>query len=150
VVERHLTISQHLLRSILEHCLEERPNEACGILTGFEGRVLNAYATDSARRSPVYYEVDPEQQEQVLSQMTERGEQLVGIYHSHPTAAAEPSHNDIRLAIHWPEAFRVIISLAAPTKVRAFLIKSGSAQEVVIDTPADPIGQWNDLRHPPK
>jgi proteasome lid subunit RPN8/RPN11 len=145
-VERHLTISQFLLRSILEHCLEERPNEACGILTGREGRVLNAYATDSARRSPIYYEIDAEQQEQVLSQMALRGEQLVGIYHSHPTAAAEPSHIDIRLAIHWPEAFRVIISLAAPTKIRAFLIQEGSVIEVALDTPSDLIGQWNDLR----
>lgn len=149
MVERHLTISQQLLRSILEHCLEERPNEACGILTGREGRVLNAYATDNARRSPVYFEVDAEQQEQVISQMAMRGEQLVGIYHSHPTATAEPSHNDIRFAVHWPEAFRVIISLAAPTKVRAFLIKAGSAHEVPVDTPADLIGQWNDLRQAP-
>ncbi|HWI66473.1 MAG TPA: M67 family metallopeptidase, partial [Symbiobacteriaceae bacterium] len=122
---RPLVIGQHLIQRILEHCLEEKPFEACGILTGKDGRVLHAYATDNIRRSPIYYEVDPEQQEYVLRRMEEQGEELVAIYHSHPTAAAVPSANDIRLAVYYPDAVRVIVSLAGPAVVKAFLIQNG-------------------------
>ncbi|MFZ5816281.1 MAG: Mov34/MPN/PAD-1 family protein, partial [Bacillota bacterium] len=127
-----LVIGQQLLQRILEHCLEEKPYEACGILTGRAGRVLHAYATDNAKRSPVFYEVDVEHQEQVLREIVARGEELVGIYHSHPTAPAMPSLNDVNQAVHYPEAVRVIISLAGPTDIRAFLIRNGKVHDVII------------------
>lgn len=146
MTERRLMIGQHLLQRILEHCLEEKPYEACGILTGRAGRVLCAYATDNIKRSPVLYEVEPEQQENVLREMAERGEELVGIYHSHPTAPAQPSLNDVNLAVHYPDAFRVIISLAGPTDVRAFLIQEGKVRDVMIAILTDVGGQFHDLR----
>lgn len=143
---RRLVVPQPLLQRILEHCLEEKPFEACGILTGRGDRVTHAYATENLRRSPVFYEVDPAQQRQVLEETAARGEDLVGIYHSHPTTAAEPSVNDIRLAVHWPEAVRVIISLAGPTSIRAFLIRRGDVETVAIVTPGEASGHWHDLR----
>jgi len=148
--QRRLTISNQLLRHILEHCLEEKPLEACGILTGKEDVVLHAYATENARQSPVFYEVEPVHQATVLQEMEERGEKLLAIYHSHPTTAAEPSGNDIRLAVHWPEALRVIVSLAGAAVVRAFLIQSGKVQEVPIRTVPDGGGVWEDLRARPR
>jgi [CysO sulfur-carrier protein]-S-L-cysteine hydrolase len=146
VSSRRLIIGQHLIQRILEHCLEEKPCEACGILTGRNGRVLHAYATDNVKRSPVYYEVDPEQQQWVLTTMEEQGEELVAIYHSHPTAAAVPSANDIRLAVHYPEAVRVIVSLAGPAVVKAFLIQNGKVLNVELDSPHSAGGVFHDLR----
>lgn len=140
-----MVIGQNLLQHILEHCLEEKPYEACGILTGKDGRVLHAYATDNARHSPVFYEVERCQQEHVLRHMAACGEELVAIYHSHPTSPAEPSLNDIRMAVHYPEAIRLIISLAGPADVRAFVIRTGSAHPVTITSPRD-AGKWHDLR----
>jgi [CysO sulfur-carrier protein]-S-L-cysteine hydrolase len=145
---REMTIGQHLLQHILEHCMEEKPYEACGILTGTEGRVLHAYATDNARRSPVWYEVDREQQEHVLRAAAEKGEELVAIYHSHPTSPAEPSLNDIRMAVHYPEAIRMIVSLAGPADIRAFLIREGKVHPVSLASPKEAAGQWHDLRTP--
>jgi proteasome lid subunit RPN8/RPN11 len=144
--ERRLLIPQHLLQSILEHCLDEKPFEACGILTGRAGRVLHAYATDNSKRSPVYYEVEQAQQERVLHDMAERGEELVGIYHSHPTAPAEPSGSDIRLAVHYPDVVRVIISLSGPTSVKAYLIQDGVVWPVRLDSPHQTQGAWHDVR----
>jgi proteasome lid subunit RPN8/RPN11 len=146
VAPERLVIGQHLVQRILEHCHEEKPLEACGILTGRGGRVLHAYATDNIRRSPVFYEVDPGQQEFVLRTMAAAGEELVAIYHSHPTASAQPSANDIRLAVHYPDAIRVIVSLTGPADVRAFLIRSGKVQSVPLASPADAGGEWQDLR----
>jgi proteasome lid subunit RPN8/RPN11 len=146
VLPRRLIIGRRLLQRIVEHCLEEAPLEACGILTGRNGEVRHAYATENARRSPVFYEVDPAQQEAVLRAMEARGEELVGIYHSHPTTPAQPSANDIRMAVHYPEAVRVIISLAGPTDIRAFSIRDGVAHPVAIVHPREEMGQWHDLR----
>jgi proteasome lid subunit RPN8/RPN11 len=146
MTERRLIIGQHLLRRVLEHCLEEKPYEACGVLTGRAGKVFHAYATDNAKRSPVFYEVDAEQQERILREMEERGEELVAIYHSHPTAPAVPSLNDINQAVHFAEAFRVIISLAGPTDVRAFLIQNGKVCDVMTAIFADGGGEFHDLR----
>lgn len=146
MTERRLIIGQHLFQRVLEHCLEEKPYEACGILTGRAGKVLHAYATDNARRSPVFYEVDTEQKDRVLREMAERGEELVGIYHSHPTAPALPSLNDVNQAVHYPEAYRVIISLGGPTDVRAFLIQNGKVRDVMIAIFAHAGGEYHDLR----
>lgn len=141
-----LTISHGLLQRIREHCLEEKPVEACGILTGQGSLVLHAYATDNTRQSPIFYEVDPEQQERVLSEMEQRGDRLLAIYHSHPTGEPVPSANDIRLAVHYPEALRVIISLSGTTQIRAFRITHGRVQEVPILASPTASGTWHDLR----
>jgi [CysO sulfur-carrier protein]-S-L-cysteine hydrolase len=142
----HLRIEQQLLQRIREHCLEEKPVEACGILTGKAGHVLHAYATDNLSRSPVYYQVDPDQQGEILQLMEKRGEELVGIYHSHPTTEARPSRNDIQLAVHYPEAMRVIISLAGRIDMRAYVIQKGQVTEIPIQAEGSQIGEWHDLR----
>lgn len=144
--DRRLVIPQHLLQRVLEHCLEEKPYEACGILTGREGRVRHAYATDNSKRSPVFYEVDQAQQELVLRTMAERGEELVGIYHSHPTSPAVPSSTDIKMAVHYPEACRVIVSLVGPADIRAFQIQNGRVRGVKLVALAGERGEWHDLR----
>lgn len=141
-----LVISQFLLQKIREHCLEEKPMEACGILTGQGSRVLHAYATASARPSPVYYEVLPEHQEHVLREMEARGERLIAIYHSHPTAPAVPSATDIRLAVHYPEALRVIVSLVRGTDVRAYRIRDSRPKSVDIVALLHGEGEWHNLR----
>ncbi|HYG57265.1 MAG TPA: M67 family metallopeptidase [Symbiobacteriaceae bacterium] len=143
--EETLVISQNLLQKIREHCLDQKPNEACGILTGRGGRVLHAYATASARPSPVYYEVLPEHQERILREMDARGEELVAIYHSHPTAAAIPSATDIRLAVYYPEALRVIVSLVRGSEMRAYRIKDQKSIPVDIVALREAEGVWHNL-----
>lgn len=145
--KRRLVIGQHLRQRILEHCHEEKPNEACGIMTGRNGRVLHGYATDNAKQSPIFFEVDLTQQAVVLAEMQRRGEELLAIYHSHPKTEATPSRNDINMAVHYPDALRVIISLAGSrAEMRAYLIRGDKVHLVEIDYPSDGTGQWQDLR----
>jgi len=144
--ERRLTIGRRLLQRVLEHCMEEKPLEACGILAGLGDTVSAAYATDNSRHSPITFEIEPSQQEAAMERMAERGEELVGIYHSHPTAPAVPSVNDIQQAVHYPDAIRLIISLNGPAEMKAFLIKSGEVQEVPLDIVDTAGGEYHDLR----
>ncbi len=141
-----LVIGRRLLQQVLEHCLEEKPVEACGILAGKGGRVTCAYAADNARRSTVFYEVDPEQQEEALRRIAERGEELLGIYHSHPRAPAVPSKSDIAHAVHYPDAIRLIVSLDGPTEVGAFRIADGRVEEVPLQILEGLDGEFFDLR----
>lgn len=144
--EPQLLISQRLLRHVVEHCLEEKPFEACGILTGKANRVLTAWGTTNARRSTTAFEVESKQQEQALEGARRRGESLLAIYHSHPTATAYPSTSDIRMGIHWPEAARVILSLAGRVTPRAFLIEGSAVREIAFQVVDDGRGDWIDLR----
>jgi proteasome lid subunit RPN8/RPN11 len=134
---------------MVEHCKEEKPLEACGILSGAGNRVSRGYPMSNVQRSPVRYLMDPEEQYRVMGEIWAAKEELVAIYHSHPTARAYPSNTDISLA-YYPEAFYVIVSLRnTRPEVRAFRIVDGQVSEASITVLDDATGDWRDLRvHP--
>jgi proteasome lid subunit RPN8/RPN11 len=73
-------------------------------------------------RSRRAFEMDLRQMKDVFGRIGEKGEQLVGIYHSHPTAPPYPSRSDVEHA-NYPEAATVIVSLSgAKPEVRCFRI----------------------------
>lgn len=133
---------------MVEHCKEEKPLEACGILCGERNRVAGGYPMSNVQRSPVRYLMDPEEQYRVMGEIWAAKEELVAIYHSHPTARAYPSTTDVNLA-YYPEAFYLIVSLKdSRPEVRAFRIIDAHVKEVTI-TLVDGPGEWRDLRlHP--
>lgn len=106
-----LFASHRVWKEMLIHCLEERPYEACGLLSGRMGRVETIWRMVNVDRSPVSFYMDPEQIRTVFQAIQERGEQLAGVYHSHPTAPPIPSKEDIAYATY-PEAAYLIVSLA--------------------------------------
>ena len=116
---------------MIEHALKDAPNECCGVLLGRNAVVERAVAMTSDLPSPDAYFMNPEQQIEVFTDMAKRGEELLGIYHSHPKGPAEPSGADLQLAFH-PEVAYFIISLsdAAHPEVRAFSLLSGEFHEI--------------------
>ena len=107
---------------MVQHALRELPNECCGVLIGHHGQIERVVALRNAEPSPETYALDPEEQIALFTDMEKQGEQLLGIYHSHPQGPSEPSGMDLRLAFH-PDVLYVIISLAKPEQpeVRGFL-----------------------------
>ncbi len=65
--------------------------------------------------------------------MREAGEELLGIYHSHPSGENVPSARDIERA-YYPEAAYFILSPRgdAAQPARAFAIRDGRASELTI------------------
>jgi len=118
---------------MIAHALREAPNECCGLLLGRGGTVARVIAMKSDRPSPDAYYMNPEQQVEVFTGMAERGEELLGIYHSHPTSPAQPSAADLQLAFH-PDAAYFIISLAdaARPEVRAFRLRRDGFDELTV------------------
>jgi [CysO sulfur-carrier protein]-S-L-cysteine hydrolase len=114
IVLRRLHLDEMLL-----HAKEANPAECCGLIGGDEdGRTKSIYRLNNvAANVAVAYEAAPEELFAAQREMRQRGETLLGIYHSHPRSAdPSPSETDIRLA-YYPAATYVIIGLAGPQPV---------------------------------
>ena|ERR1043165_1817589 len=106
------------------HARSASPAECCGLVGGTVERAQSVYRLRNVAANPfVGYEAAPEELFAAQRNMRERGEQLLGIYHSHPRAAIPaPSETDVRLA-YYPSAIYFIISLGAENEtMRAFRI----------------------------
>jgi proteasome lid subunit RPN8/RPN11 len=80
------------------------------------------------------FDLDPAEQIETMRSMRACGEELFAIFHSHPTAPAEPSEYDIEQAAY-PEAIYLIVSLNTKgvLELRGFRIDSeGAMSEVCI------------------
>lgn len=144
--QRKLYIPEMLYRRMLNHCKEERPLEACGLLTGVGQHVVSAYAADNEYRSPVLYKVDDRQLLHVVEKAHSEKQEIVAIYHSHVRSAPIPSRTDIEQAT-WPEAYYIIVSLAHRLPlVRVWRIVDQQVTEAQIVVQRDASGQWHDLR----
>jgi proteasome lid subunit RPN8/RPN11 len=123
-------ISRALWDELVAHAREEAPNECCGYLRAREGAVEEVFRATNERRSPYGYELD-HRSLFAANQLDEDGYE-VGIYHSHPRSAAEPSQTDINLA-HYPHWTHLIVSLARDEPdVRAWRIADGRVYEETI------------------
>ena len=107
------------------HAREANPAECCGLIGGEDlARARSVYRLSNVAADPlVAYEAAPEELFAAQRLMRERGEQLLGIYHSHPRSLDPlPSETDVRLA-YYPSAVYFIIGLSTGcARLRAFRI----------------------------
>lgn len=97
---------------VLDHCRREVPHEACGLLAGRGNRVARAIPLPNVAPDPERaYLAEPESLYRALVEMEERGEEMIGIYHSHPAGPPAPSERDREQAF-WPGVAHLVISLA--------------------------------------
>ncbi len=109
----HLTLPESIYQAMLAHARADFPNEACGLLRGREGlvvEILTARNISSTPRSD--YEVDPETLLRALA-WEDEGDALIAIYHSHPASPAYPSAVDAAKAFY-PDSVYLILSLQNP------------------------------------
>jgi proteasome lid subunit RPN8/RPN11 len=104
---------------IMAHAREADPAECCGLIGGTgDGAAQSIYSLRNvAADKIVSYEAAPEDLFAAQRRMRERGERLLGIYHSHPRSEEPaPSETDVRLA-YYPQAVYFIVGLAGPQPV---------------------------------
>jgi len=147
VVAKLLAIPGNLYDRVLAQCQEDWPREACGIMTGQGGVVRRVYALPNVHPNPVSrYQIDPADQHRAMSGVLAGHEELVAIYHSHPSTPAYPSQTDIAMA-NYPQAIYLIVSLAREVpEVAAFRIVQGHVTPVPVRRVGTLIGEWVDLR----
>src|SRR2546423_5152173 len=92
--------------AIRSHGEETYPHECCGVLLGSmdgDARIVSSIArcgntrTDSPQNR---YHIDPKELVRIQREGRERGEDIVGFYHSHPDHPAQWSSTDLAEA-HW-------------------------------------------------
>jgi proteasome lid subunit RPN8/RPN11 len=111
------------------HAREMNPAECCGLIGGGHGWARAVYRLRNVARDPLFgYEAAPEELFAAQRNMRERGEELLGIYHSHPRSVEPaPSETDVRLA-YYPSAIYFIIGLGENREtLRAFRISERDA-----------------------
>ena len=120
-----LRISGVLVKEMVQHCEEGRPNEACGLLASTDGAVTKVLRMSNAAASPMRYALDPKEQFAAYRLIEDEGLTLGGVFHSHTHTEAYPSPTDVRFASE--EVPYVIVSLARDeADVRAFHIVKDS------------------------
>ncbi len=101
------------VEELYAHARACHPAECCGLVGSIQDeRASSVYRLRNIASDPLgAYEAAPEDLFAAQRIMRERGEKLLGIYHSHPRSRApEPSLTDVRLA-YYPSAIYFIIGL---------------------------------------
>jgi len=137
-----LRLSQSAYASLRQHGEETYPHECCGVLLGrFDddgaktvGRVVRCFNTraDSPHNR---YSINPRELIHIQREGRERGEDIVGFYHSHPDHPAQWSSTDLAEA-HWFGCSYVITSVengAAATTNSFQLVGTDEADKKFVD-----------------
>lgn len=138
-----LVIPAHIWTQMLDHVLRARPEEACGVLGGRDGRAVRWYPCANVHpQKETRYTADPRDLLRAIRDMDDHGLEQVAIFHSHPATRAYPSETDVAQA-HYPECLYLIVSLADPARpdLHGFWIRDGRITEhpvVVEPAGADP------------
>ena len=106
--------------------------EVCGLIGSKNGLPIHCYPIrNSAEQPQQRFLLDAVQQISTMAKMRELGEELFAIYHSHPTAPAQPSTADLEQAAY-PDALYLIISLNTKgiLEMRGFKIDEKTALEI--------------------
>ena len=106
--------------------------EVCGLIGSQQGKPRSCYPIDNIAEQPQQqFLLDPKQQIAAMTKMREHNEDLLAIYHSHPTSPAEPSQIDIDMA-SYPDALYFIISLNTKgvLELRGFKLGNNTAKEI--------------------
>jgi len=112
-----LKISQDSYDSIRRHGEETYPHECCGVLLGTMAgttrTVISVARCGNTRQDSPHnrYHIDPKELVRIQREGRERGEDIVGFYHSHPDHPARWSQTDLAEA-HWIGCSYVITSVA--------------------------------------
>lgn len=132
-----LIIPKEIAEKIIQHAIDDNPNECCGILAGTGDRVIGQWRITNAEASPYRYRMDPKEFLEVNNAIDEAGWEILAFYHSHTRTEAYPSDTDVRLArlVDWPEAYYLLVSLRSPGNpvTRGFSITDQEVNEIALE-----------------
>ena len=118
-----MQISQHLLDRIESHAAEAFPGESCGFLTGRVGDdiILDAIPGPNRAGNKQEFLIDATRHLKLQRTLREKGQAVIGIYHSHPSGDSVPSEKD-RISLNDQNLVWMITALSKnhPPKTRLF------------------------------
>ena len=118
-----IALPARIREAIVAHAREAGSLECCGLIAG-RARVptRTIRCANVATNPAVRYRIGPREQLAAFRSMDAAGEDLVGIYHSHPASAPFPSPTD-RAEAFYPDTAYVLVSLrSGEPELRAYRI----------------------------
>lgn len=133
-----LRLPRSYIDEMIAHARDDVPNEACGIIAGNDGHAVKLYRAINAEASPFRYSVDPKDLLRIHNDVDDNDWSFLAIYHSHTHTEAYPSPTDVRLAVGWPDAYYILVSLMDEPNpvVRAYRIIDGVVTEEPLEATA--------------
>ena len=131
---KEIHIPRKLTNQLLHLAQISPTTEICGLIGGKNGAPTTCYPVSNIAENPEKrFLLNGKEQIDAMASMRDHGEKLFAIYHSHPTAAAEPSARDLEEAAY-PEALYLIISLNTKgiLEMRGFKIADKKATEIAL------------------
>lgn len=127
-----VVIPAELLDGLIRELTSASVEKAALLFGGFAGRearVTRGVVAENVEESPTRFVVDPAFLLRQLQEAEERGEELVGVIHSHP-APAQPSEEDLRFMEVNPVVW--IIASSTTGEVRAYQLIGDLLREIRI------------------
>jgi len=130
-----IILPRQLVNRILYQAQSSPDTEICGLIAASNGRPQRCIPVPNVSDRPrQLFAMDPERQIDALRKMRAQGEELFGIYHSHPHSPAQPSDTDLQ-QVGYPEALYIIVSLntRGVLEMRGFRLRDGKAVQVQLE-----------------
>lgn len=124
--------AQHI-RLIRDECIKHRPNEACGVLIGWqdggETVVDMVVPVKNSRPSNRSFELDATEQYNAWNLAEQKGMDIVGVYHTHPHSQARPSAWDMESMVN----YRTLWVILGKDGIRGFEWVDGVSEIEIIE-----------------
>lgn len=122
---RYLHLPERLPEHLQTHAAETAPDECVGLLFGHGERVMRSVRLTNASSTPrTRFYAPPQELFAALKEADDRGEVLIGSYHSHPESPAWPSKTDLEA----PDG--TVMLIIGQDDVKAFRLENGEAEEL--------------------
>jgi proteasome lid subunit RPN8/RPN11 len=115
------------LQLIMNHARSTYPEECCGFLLGVDSevrRIQRALPAQNANQDSRKnrYNIDPMELVRADEEARRSSLNLIGIYHSHPDAPAQPSQFDLEHAWPWYSYLVLSVQNGEPKDVSVWLL----------------------------
>jgi proteasome lid subunit RPN8/RPN11 len=126
-----------VLDAIVRHARESAPEECCGLLLGRGDAIVEAIRARNVADDPATrFLIDPADHFAARRIARERGLEVVGFYHSHPSSPPEPSARDVAEFSYAGHLYAIVSLRGEPAEVGLFRLIDGNFQPVSFVTVA--------------
>lgn len=112
-----IVVAARLMEQITKAAQDAYPDECCGLLAGtgdIDSEIVVTRVQPSRNVSPEgtrdRFEVDPKVRFDLMRELEDGPERIVGHYHSHPDHPPEPSEHDLKMAFE-PDLLWLIVGV---------------------------------------
>jgi proteasome lid subunit RPN8/RPN11 len=127
-----LALPRTLVNCILTQAQHQPETETCGLLGARNGEAVRYYPVKNIAADPATrFEMDPQQQIDVMKTLRNNDEQLLAIVHSHPHSPPVPSAADME-EYGYPDAYYLIVSMDVKgvLEMRGYKQQNSSMQRI--------------------